>query len=1016
MNESVNLRDHSARTQAISEHHQSVFIDAGAGTGKTETIVTRIVTQLVGQEDFTMEQVAAITFTEKAGAELRNRFRRILVEHMASAQPEIKLKLEAAFGFVDSAAIGTIHSFCKRILSDNSIAAKLPVGFQIGSETSGPRLRIERARRVADVAWESLNSSEQSVLRRATVDAKKMQAIVEELDKRFAIVNELSVPDSLKEEKGFEGATYKFIFEAIAQLRVEQITRTQGGEIEFDDLLILTRNLLKNDNDLRQAVSDKYRVMIIDEFQDTDPVQWEIIRLITAEKGKVEQPKLGSLVLVGDPKQSIYRFRNADLNTFIEVKSNFATTENSRDEKFGVVRDLSSNFRSVRPVIEFVNWLFQDFVDGNISPLHMGVDYKGLDAVHDPKDAQPGPAVRIIQSPDEKTTKITRQEFDWTSQEIVRAIANGYKVTQRVGKSKREYREQAATFADVAILIPVRTHIEDLIRSLANHNIPFSSADPGILFSRPLVSGLVNAIKVVAQTDDDMALWATLKSPLFGLTDTQLFTFINFPKATWDIDGGATGNEDNVARALESLYEIRNEAGKVRPSEVIRQLVSKQQLFEKLAADSNGIFEASAIRMLLSHAVNWENQGNYGLLEYLDTLSILIDDKVKTLLPIPDDLDRNAVQIMTIHAAKGLEFPITVVTGLSSPPSTMPDRLLISRKGDIQFYLGKDKDENPIQSSGYSDLRDGEIALESSQESNRLLYVAMTRARDHLILSAVANKGEKKSKAVAIKDSLAHLPKPAIPLFEWNEPEDQEQPPHELALTNIEFDDAEPNFEKQVQASKIRHVVSPSSKAGIGMNVLARAKVEDFSNEDSSGLTELENDDWATAARISMTARDGRPFGRALHGVMDLVIKHGKVPEDEVLQGFIWSQAQTENVLKDLPELTHKVKLLMTCPIILEALEAEDSWPELHLAISDPNDEVKLAEGFADLVYRNSTGYVLVDYKTDREIGIEQMMHYQQQLGAYSLILEHLTGEPPVRILLLHVTSDSVEVINLYTP
>ena len=105
--------------------------------------------------------------------------------------------------------------------------------------------------------------------------------------------------------------------------------------------------------------------------------------------------------------------------------------------------------------------------------------------------------------------------------------------------------------------------------------------------------------------------------------------------------------------------------------------------------------------------------------------------------------------------------------------------------------------------------------------------------------------------------------------------------------------------------------------------------------------------------------------------------------------------------------------MLLKSEIVLEALSADQRWPELHLAIADPTDEIRLAEGFADLVYKTAKGYVLVDYKTDKEIGIDSLMHYEQQLGAYGLILEQLTGSRPERTLLLHITEDSVETIEL---
>jgi ATP-dependent exoDNAse (exonuclease V) beta subunit len=175
MTESKPLPDQIDRDAAIANHSESIFIDAGAGTGKTETIVTRIVSQILDNTEFTMDDIAAITFTEKAGAELRNRFRKRLEASKSGANSETLDRIETAVVSVDSAAIGTIHSFCKRILTDHSIAAKLPVGFKIGSESAGPRLRILRARKIADLTLDSLTIEEQQTLREIDFGTRKME-------------------------------------------------------------------------------------------------------------------------------------------------------------------------------------------------------------------------------------------------------------------------------------------------------------------------------------------------------------------------------------------------------------------------------------------------------------------------------------------------------------------------------------------------------------------------------------------------------------------------------------------------------------------------------------------------------------------------------------------------------------------------------------------------------------------------------------------------------------------------
>lgn len=1018
MTEDKPLPDQLDRDSAIAKHEESIFIDAGAGTGKTETIVTRIVSQIVENSDFTMDDIAAITFTEKAGAELRNRFRKRLESSKNDANPEEQERIERAIISVDSAAIGTIHSFCKRILTDHSIAAKLPVGFKIGSESAGPKLRILRARAIADLTLDSLTPGEQQELRDIEFGTRKMEELVVELDSKFAIVNELDLGKVLNVANQYEVTVYKFIYSAIKFLIENQAERRSSGEIEFDDLLIMTRDLLRSDEKLRQTVAKQFKVILVDEFQDTDPIQWQIVRLLTQNSERDVSPRSGSLVLVGDPKQSIYRFRNADIDTFIEVKKGFSKSGGSASH--GAIRDLSTNFRSVKPVIEFVNALFDNSMDGSNHPLYMGVEYQSLNYVHAPVDSAAGPAIRILTNPlpaegEEKVEVDVALECDWTAKEIRRAITQKYKVTVPVGRTQRVYREEPANFGDVCVLIPVRTKLAELIRAFSANEVPFVSADPAIVFTRPLVLGLINSLRVVAQLDDDMSLWAALKSPVFGLTDEQLVKYKLHPESNWNIDGFASGGEDNVLHAMEVFYDVRNKVGKQSPTRVMREILGTQKIFEKLLADKNGSFEASALRILLSHASQWENSGNTGLLEYAEALEILTENNSKTLLPMPDDIDTNAVQVMTIHASKGLEFPITVVTCMASWPKYHSPRILISKSGDIEFYLGKDEDDNEIESRGYSNLKETEEKAAAFEEANRLLYVAMTRARDHLIVSSINLRAD--SRSTSLKNAIEKLEQAGSvkqSLYETvNHTLTVNEPLPEVKSSLPSSSISEADYSEAITASSKRHVVSPSSDAAVDMSVLSSAKAESLSLDSKNQDDESSSLDSIRSSSISLAHRDRRPFGRALHGIMDQIMKHGVVPDEETLQTFIWQLAEQENVLEDLAALSKKIQMLLSSEIVIEALDSDQRWPELHLAIADPSDEIRLAEGFADLVYKTATGYVLVDYKTDKDIGLESMMHYEQQLGAYGLILKQLTGSLPERTLLLHITEDSVDTIEL---
>jgi ATP-dependent exoDNAse (exonuclease V) beta subunit len=295
------------------------------------------------------------------------------------------------------------------------------------------------------------------------------------------------------------------------------------------------------------------------------------------------------------------------------------------------------------------------------------------------------------------------------------------------------------------------------------------------------------------------------------------------------------------------------------------------------------------------------------------------------------------------------------------------------------------------------------------------MYVAMTRARDHLIVSSINLR--EGSRSTPLKKALESLGQPGDSLKRLFESVDHSHtinaplPESQEPMTKLKG--FRTDYSIEIQASTKRHVVSPSSDAAVEMKVLSSAKAEGWELGSEFDAEDGGVDDPTRCSSISLAHRDRRPFGRALHGVMDLIMKHGSSPDDETLQVFLWQLAEQENVLQDLPDLARKIQMLLESEIVQEALAAEQRWPELHLAIADPDDEIRLAEGFADLVYKTESGYVLVDYKTDKEITVSSMSHYEQQLGAYGLILKQLTGSLPERTILLHITEDAVDTIEL---
>ena len=440
------LPDQIARDRISSDTDANLFVDAGAGSGKTKALIDRIST-LVLTDGIPLRSIAAVTFTEKAGAELRDRLREQFEVTWRDGADEHKARAQAALDDLDSAAIGTLHSFAQRILTSYPIEAGLPplveILDEVGSSVafderwsvvqrelldddlmSAPLLLalgagvqlthirslmkafnadwdlvedrvlggsppfalpdftvlVDEAARLALRVDESRDPSDRFVphllnagrwaqaMRDARDDAERAAVLRDGLKLKSYHGRKGNWPDldGLKADLGglitsiataagmLADATLQPIARWLAAKVLDSADqRRSEGRLEFHDLLVLSRRLLRQSAPVRAALQQEYPRLLLDEFQDTDPIQIELaVRIAAGLDGDAEDWQditvpPGSLFVVGDPKQSIYRFRRADIRTFLQAEESF-------DERV----ELTTNFRTVGPILGWVNEIF----------------------------------------------------------------------------------------------------------------------------------------------------------------------------------------------------------------------------------------------------------------------------------------------------------------------------------------------------------------------------------------------------------------------------------------------------------------------------------------------------------------------------------------------------------------------------------------------------------------------------------------------------------------------------------
>ncbi|WP_197491879.1 UvrD-helicase domain-containing protein [Microbacterium aurantiacum] len=601
--------DTADRAVIADDTAATLFVEAGAGTGKTHALVGRVKT-LVLRDGVPLTHLAVITFTEKAGAELRDRLRAAL-EAVAPEDPRHDAA-RTAVEELDHAAIGTIHSFAQRLLAAYPIQAGMPPLVEVLDEVASSVAFDERwsvaQRRLLDeeslaaplglllgagrklddlrslarafgsdwdlIAERVLGETAPSAMpaldvapivrqtqllidRRADCQdsADKLVAKLGEVEGTLTLLRRatsdverfrlLGVLGGLKagnvgrapnwpDIAGVRGACADLASEAsalvsrVVDAAVRPVARwiaawvlesaegrIASGRLEFHDLLVGARELLRRDPDVREELQGQYQRLLIDEFQDTDPIQLELaVRIaggreaIAEDWRDIEVPP-GSLFLVGDPKQSIYRFRRASIETYLEAQQHLGTTVS-----------LSRSFRTTPPVLDWINGVF-----GNVIVEEERKQPRFAALAPDRPDVATGPAVTLLGANEHADARLSaealrRAEADDIAGVITQALVDKWTVFDERADEWRPIRAR-----DIAILLPARTSLPFLEAALTAAGIPYRTESSSLVYSAPEVRAMMAALRAIGDTGDELATVAALRSPLFGCGDDDLYRY-----------------------------------------------------------------------------------------------------------------------------------------------------------------------------------------------------------------------------------------------------------------------------------------------------------------------------------------------------------------------------------------------------------------------------------------------------------------------------------------------------------
>lgn len=1029
--------DRAAREAVVNDLSSTIFLEAGAGSGKTSCLVNRFVALV--ESGVPADHIAAITFTEKAAGELVDRIRNEL-RRRGNENDACRVALLV----LDNAAIGTLHSFAQRILTEHAIEAGLPPRFSVNDEIASqvafetrweqfadallddPELDMPlrllfasggKPKHLRDVAvafnanWdlvvdragstappfpsvdiddilkllgevvalaEHCTNESDLLFRHLTTTVSEFEARLRDAVDDDGRLRLLDAP-KLKSARGQApnwtrvgvqvvrtrlsdlqdacACLRSAVVEGVLQLlgaslsrftAASAATRRGAGELEFHDLLVLARNMLRHEDTgaaVRHALAQRYERLLLDEFQDTDPIQIEIAVLIASDDpdaGQKDWSKVlvppGRIFFVGDPKQSIYRFRRADIGLFMKT----------RDELVSASLQLSQNFRTGEAIISWINATFTQLIEreGLSQP-----EYEALIAKRN--DPEVGPSVAFFGREHESrlsAEELREKEAADVAATIRRAVREKWSVADRT--SSHEDIWSHARWSDIAILLPARTSLQFLECALDDAGIPFRVETSSLVYGTREVRELMLVARAVDDPTDSLAVVSALRTTAFACGDDDLYVWKKQHRGAWDhqaaIPDGAPVDHP-VARGIAWMSEVHRERQWLSPSQVIDRILRERRFFELAAAERRPRDLWRRLRFVMDQCRAWEEAGGGTLREYLQWVEGQSGDGTRVVETVLPETDDDAVRILTVHGAKGLEFPIVILSGMTTLMSSQARRIEVrfSQSSGWAIKLSK-----RLATTDFEDTQPVEEQMDH-HERLRLLYVATTRARDHLVISVHRNARGNRS-----------LPTSAEVLYEagWNpalavELDLSDEPPLESAASTATSEIVPlPNLAEWQSAHDVA-LIGASRPTATSATRLAReaaaARVPGPGPQDpglAKGGKDIDLPPW-------QKGRYGSAIGRAVHGVLQTV----DLTTGAGLANACTAQAAAEGILGKEAVIEALAQAALDSDVV-KAAATRRRWREVYVGVPW---EAGVLEGYIDLLYESAKGLVVVDYKTD---------------------------------------------------
>lgn len=922
--------DFTAQQRQAVEYDGSgdVCVIAGPGSGKTRVLVSRFA-WLVRKKRIAPEQILAVTFTRKAALEMKKRL-------AADITPEL----------AERAHVSTIDAFCAGLLREHAIEAGLDPDFGQLEPIDAEVELFGWVETALDQMWQA--EPEAAVGFARVFDRKDLRG---GLDVATYIAKIIESARSWGDQPrsgnyGDRHQLYRDWMARTATRALELFTedKKQRSLMDFSDLTAAAVKLLREGKASRLP----YKHILLDENQDTNPIQAELMRLLQANSG-------APLFAVGDLNQSIYAFRNADPQMFADFRDAVNLS--------GKTVDLTGNFRSRIEILTAARLLTK--TSGGVTEQLLTAERKFC------AKGEPSVEIQFSRGGD------AQQEARWAARRIAEL-----KESLRLGKDGR-----AANWRDFAVLVRTNALLDDFSAGLQWAGIPYAVNAGRSFFSTSEVRDFLSLLWALDNPRDEVHLAAVLRSPLVGVHDAtllalkvdgmDLFTAIARPPQ------GLPEMEKAKLERFHARFIAWRRRRESMPLNVLIMDVAARTGFDAWLLQQDGGLQRSANVQKLAGLAGraMESTGSFRKsVRRLDAMAKSIGGEGEATLP-EDSTD--AVRLMTVHAAKGLEFPVVVLGSIQNEGKTGSDAVLYSRETGIGVrWSDIDEKKDKAGDAPYQLLHPAAKKTREDEDA-RLFYVAMTRAEDHLVLSAGWTKTVQKRGWVKHISGLLKVEpakdQPGVRVIEKHGVRVLativDQPPDRPQDTPGQVGEMQPQL-VEPRSGTLGQSDSEASVTGVSQFAACPRR---YYLSRYLGLERSAEEPSSTADDAGLFEPSAMELGREAHELLAGTLAPDKASE----QARLLAQAFEDH------DLGARVR-----QAVHVAREREIVFPV--------GSAPRLLRGVIDLHFEDAQGSVLVDYKTDRVSEAEtaaKAEEYALQMRLYALALE-LQGKKPSKAVL----------------